>query len=884
MSKNSLKIADVPFLMAQWSSKNTEDPANVGATSHKTFFWECHICGYGWSVSAKARFASGGKCPCHETNKVIMPGVNDVLTIMPELRKYYDTEKNEAEGIDISHEGLDSSVVVNWKCPECGRSWKSTIASRIRKKDGIHVIVPCPHYNTVKRKSEDIPTVAQVPAMMQFWDASRNPDANTIKSNSPEYAFWLCPECGYDWRTTVVTQAKGTGKCPCCELNMAIKAGVNDLFTLVPEAKRFYDFEKNDGVDIYSMGIRNTESLWWSCPECGNSWQSSIAGRVEGKKGSYKFRGCQQCYFTCKDRITPASSNKTIVKFWDFEMNKGIDINLTSLYSEETVHWRCKDCGLRWDGTVKGMIHSKGCPYCNNPEGYFDHYPYLMESLHKIFVPEENPHIDLLKTKLFSKVDAHFHCLDCEYKWDGPLGNRIRKDDDGTYRVLGCPVCDNNSLRRVTYAEQYPDLAVMYNERISGRSLSSITSYESNTLKLAWDCPTCGEPFVSRLQSMIAARSTSTKGCPYCSHTLLRKGESFGDLHPELLEEYSPENELDPFEVFPFSKDEAIWRCLKDPEHIWRAPFALRHRGDGNCPICNRTQLIKGVNTFADVYPEYLDMYSDNNERKPDDIFYNSSLWFWWNCRTCHEEFGGYIRDVVSGEECCPYCKGVKATPGVNSLQALYPDIAVRYSSKNPHTADEVLPTVRTTHLWDCPDCGCSYNAIMEDVVSGGYTCPYCKGTRAIPGVNSLQALYPDIATRYSPKNPHTADEVLPTSITHYLWDCPDCGGEYNAFMASVVSGEHTCPYCNDRMVLPGFNDFATRHPDMMEEYDYITNFISTDSDKISERSCDSLWWICSKNPEHRYMMSPRKRLWFQMRHREPCPYCKGRRYKKLHF
>ncbi|MBR2408383.1 MAG: zinc-ribbon domain-containing protein [Lachnospiraceae bacterium] len=813
MSKNSLKIADVPFLMAQWSSKNTEDPAKIAATSSKVCFWECHICGYDWSVSAKARFASGGKCPCHETNKVIVPGINDVLTLMPELKAYYDTEKNEAEGIDISHEGFDSSVVVNWKCPECGRCWKSTIRSRTSKKDGIRVIIPCPHYNTVKRKSEDIPTVAQVPAMMRLWDISRNPDAATVKSNSPEYAFWLCPECGYDWRTTVVSLARGGCKCPCCESNTAIKSGINDLFTLIPEAKRFYDFEKNAGVDIYSIGIRNGEPLWWTCPDCGNSWKSPIAARVEGKKGSYRFRGCQQCYFTNKDRITPASSNKIVVKYWDYERNKGIDINLTSLYSEETVHWRCKDCDLEWDGTIKGMITSKGCPYCNNPEGYFDHYPYLMESLYKIFVPAENPHIDLPKTKLFSKTEVFFHCHNCGHEWSGPLGNRISKDN-GTYRVLGCPKCDNNSLRRITYAEQYPDLAAMYNARVSGRPLSSITSYECNTIKLAWDCPICNETFVSRVRSMITARDTSSKGCPYCSHTLLRKGESFGDLHPELLREYSTENVQDPFKVFPCCEDDVIWQCLNNPEHIWHASFSVRHSGYGNCPICNRTQRIKGVNTFADVYPEYLDMYSDNNERKPDDIFYNSVLWFWWNCRTCHGEFGAYIKDVVSGEECCPYCKGI----------------------------------------------------------------------RALPGVNSLQALYPDIAARYSLKNPHTADEVLPTSTSYHLWDCPDCGGEYNALMADVVSGEHTCPYCNDRMVLPGFNDFATRHPDLMGEYDYITNYIFTDSDKISERSFEPLWWICSRNPEHRYLISPRKRLWFQMRHREPCPYCKGRRYKKLHF
>ena len=34
---------------------------------------------------------------------------------------------------------------------------------------------------------------------------------------------------------------------------------------------------------------------------------------------------------------------------------------------------------------------------------------------------------------------------------------------------------------------------------------------------------------------------------------LVRRGESFAELHPDLMDEYSPENEIDPFAVFPGS-------------------------------------------------------------------------------------------------------------------------------------------------------------------------------------------------------------------------------------------------------------------------------------------------------------------------------------------
>ena len=68
---------------------------------------------------------------------------------------------------------------------------------------------------------------------------------------------------------------------------------------------------------------------------------------------------------------------------------------------------------------------------------------------------------------------------------------------------------------------------------------------------------------------------------PNCS-----PGESFGDLHPELLDEYDESNDIDPFAVFPNCKDTVNWVCRNDKSHTWEASFALRNMGHGKCPIC----------------------------------------------------------------------------------------------------------------------------------------------------------------------------------------------------------------------------------------------------------------------------------------------------------
>lgn len=167
----------------------------------------------------------------------------------------------------------------------------------------------------------------------------------------------------------------------------------------------------------------------------------------------YRFTECRQCYLSGTDRIIPVTTNKMLVKYWDFKKNKEYDINLTSVHCTDTVHWRCKECGLTWEATIRGMHQSfQGCQRCNNPEYFISSYPELIKSFDKIFEPQENSGIDISSLRVNTKKDVHFHCKNCGHQWDGDFGNRIRKTEDSAYRVLSCPMCDNNCKRALTYS------------------------------------------------------------------------------------------------------------------------------------------------------------------------------------------------------------------------------------------------------------------------------------------------------------------------------------------------------------------------------------------------------------------------------------------------
>ena len=782
--------------------------------------WKCKKCGYKWSTSVPARAQSGFKCPCCDSNKRIVKGVNDVLTIVSGLSDYYDSEKNH--DYDIYSKGVSCEDKIYWKCPTCERSWKSSIIGRIEVKDGNYTVKPCPHYNTEKRYPSTVPFISDDPKIYIFWDSSKNTlDPTCTRTNSTDLAFWKCKKCGYEWSATIRSRDRGSGQCPCCDSRSAITKGINDIFTLVPEAMEEYDFSKNKNIDVDHMSTRSTVPVWWKCKTCGREWQSSFLSRIVGKEGSYKLRRCQQCYLRDNMPITPVAKFSKLICFWDFTKNKelGLDVNLTSAYSDENAWWRCKKCGYEWSTNIRSRTNApNSCPCCDSKRAVkkgFNDILTIVPDLAKIYDFQRNGDIDLQEQGVNSRIVAKFACAACGHKWDSALYNRVHKENDGSYRLVGCPVCDNRALRKQTYAEQYPELVEIFVTEKNDCSLADVKSTESNTIKYWWKCKSCERFFQSRVHTMIIAQKTKTKGCPYCSRNILIPGESFADIHPDYLDEFSPDNTIDPYTVFPNNPTSVNWRCKNNENHHWTATFALRHAGMGKCPVCTRSTPVLGENTFADVYPDLVSLWSPDNEKTPQNTFFDASIWIKWICPICNQQYRAPIDSVVSNE--------------------------------NP--------------------------------------CPYCNDRKALPGFNSLADKYPEIAKLWSPNNEKPVDHVLPTLGILAAWVCPNCHGEYNAPVNEIVAGTYDCPYCNDRRALPGFNSLAARHPYLLKEWSYLNNYLIADPDQILPNNTSTLvWWCCPKNQTHIYSMTPAKRLMFQKRKQEPCLYCKGLRRKKRHF
>jgi hypothetical protein len=138
-----------------------------------------------------------------------------------------------------------------------------------------------------------------------------------------------------------------------------------------------------------------------------------------------------------------------------------------------------------------------------------------------------------------------------------------------------------------------------------------------------------------------------------------------------------------------------------------------------------------------------------------------------------------------------------------------------------------------------------AYPDLVKALQRGCSTCGYCTGRTVLSGYNDLATKYPMVAAVW---HPVFNDGVLPNQVLgggsiEWWWTC-DAGHSYKRQISTVIRGAK-CPYCAGRQVWPGFNDMATRRPDLAAEWDEQLN----GGVKASEVSATSARQYAWKNP-----------------------------------
>ena len=128
-----------------------------------------------------------------------------------------------------------------------------------------------------------------------------------------------------------------------------------------------------------------------------------------------------------------------------------------------------------------------------------------------------------------------------------------------------------------------------------------------------------------------------------------------------------------------------------------------------------------------------------------------------------------------------------------------------------------------------------------------GQKCPICQGKKVEIGFNDLATTHPDLVREWDDEK---NIDLQPTEVNRgshkkVWWKCA-LGHSWLASIEKRVTGQK-CPICQGKKVEIGFNDLATTHPDLVQEWDYEKN-IDLQPTEVSMGSHKKAWWLCKHN------------------------------------
>lgn len=318
------------------------------------------------------------------------------------------------------------------------------------------------------------------------------------------------------------------------------------------------------------------------------------------------------------------------------------------------------------------------------------------------------------------------------------------------------------------------------------------------------------------------------------------KEQYLGEWHPTLND--NPDPHLSMLKL----KDKAWWVCSL--EHEWEATITNRNRLGSGCPYCVGQKAWPGFNDIDTTDPFLAKIWSSKNEFTSKAYVSGHRKKVWWLEECGHE----YQMSPVQRKRAlkCQVCVNRVIIPGVNDLQTTVPDVAAEW---HPTLNGELLPTQvskgKPLRVWWVCKSRHEWSATINDRVAYDTWCPTCSGKRIEIGFNDLQTTHPEIAIEW---HPTLNGELTPEHVTKghdkKVWWLCSIGHVYDAVVYSRTGNDKTgCAVCAGRRLLIGFNDFATKQPQLIKEW-HPTKNGELQPHEFTPRSAKKIWWVCKRD------------------------------------
>lgn len=321
-----------------------------------------------------------------------------------------------------------------------------------------------------------------------------------------------------------------------------------------------------------------------------------------------------------------------------------------------------------------------------------------------------------------------------------------------------------------------------------------------------------------------------------------------------------------------YGSHQRIWWCCA-LGHQWQAAVYTRTGQGSGCPYCAGKKLLPGFNSLASKYPLLAQQWhpTKNGESTPAGVPSATHRNVWWRCDQGHE-WVARVNTRTRGAG-CPICSNRKVISGVNDLATTHPEISEQwlYEKNGVLTPCDVVAGTHIKVWWRC-EFGHEWQAQILSRTSQHSGCPVCAGKKVVAGQNDLASVFPNIALQWhaTRNGNRQAENVTAFSNSRVWWRC-DQGHDYQCTVAQRTQGGSNCPYCTNRKVLSGFNDLATKEPQVAEQWHAELNGALTPT-MVTPGSKKKVWWVCSNGHVWKAVVYSRA-----TGRKTGCPVCAGK-------
>lgn len=821
-----------PELVDEWHpTKNGElTPGSISFGSVKKVWWRCAR-GHEWEASPNNR-SKGQGCPYCSGRRALV-GFNDLATVEPDIAATWHPAKNGDLTPDQVTRGSHKKV---WWICERGHEWEASVFNRTKGRG----CPACASLNKGKRRSEAAlrkngSLAEKFPELLQDWDYELNEaQPSEISCLSNLRSRWVCHVCGHRWTASVYKRTAENHTCPVCARKV-VKPGFNDLQFNRPDIALEWASSLNGNLKPSDVTVGSNKKVWWQCDK-GHTWLAEVSQRTSGA-------GCPYC---SNQMVWPgyndlATTNPVIASEWHPAKNgnlKPTDIAAGS--SRKKVWWLCP-FGHEYQATPANHSIGTGCPVCAKegktsfPEQAlyfyfskitpaFNRYQYDGKYEVDVWLPELNAGIE---------YDGAF--------WHASLAVKEReKKKDQFFIERDIKLIRIKEVKRAEDVLEDFETTLYCQSSINGSQIPNVIARISRLLGLA------EVPDVDIERDRIAIYSQYVSG---------QKANSLSATNPDLAREWHPTKNgiLTPEMISRSSGKKVWWLCEKG--HEWQSSVDNRSRGNG-CPYCAGVKLLVGFSDLATTNPEIAAEWhpTKNAPLTPRDVTRGSTKRKpWWVCPNGHE-YRATVSNRTLGKG-CPICSKVKRGKAKHvthllthdSLDVTHPELCKEWDfERNGIILPSDVTNGADTKVWWICDRGHHYQATVANRVYGK-GCSYCAGKKVLEGFNDLASAAPEIASQWHPtKNGHKKpNEVVAGSHAKAWWLC-EKGHEWEAQIKSRVKQGVGCPYCSNKRCLKGYNDLASRYPDLLAEWDWEKN-VDLKPDEIVCGSGKKAWWKCSE-------------------------------------